>query len=66
MLAEFARDRPGLYFYATRLPEADLLADFSRQAAAVVEDPYLEEAPSRTGRSPSRNSRGVWTGGAGC
>lgn len=45
LLAEFARDKRGLYFYGTRMPLPDLLADFSRQAAELLDDPYLARAP---------------------
>ena len=45
LLTRFAGVREGLYFYGTRASEADVLRGFSHQAADLLGDDYLRQAP---------------------
>lgn len=48
LLTRFAEGRRGLYFYGTRATEADILRGFSHQAAELLQQEYLREAPFRS------------------
>lgn len=45
LLARFAQGKRALYLYGTRLPERDILAALSLQAADLFDDAYLRAAP---------------------
>ena len=45
LLTRFANQREGIYFYGTRATEGDVLKAFSHQAADLLENDYLRQAP---------------------